>query len=376
MFRIVYAHDGTNVYDLFFLQYLNRKNIVYFLTFNSNPQFVPEESIIAQISEPFAMTSSEAEWVEGLRMYLFCLLRGLLLRIFLKRIKPHVLFGNMATKYGFYSALAGYKPFILVIWGSDILVAPKRSFLRRFMVKFVLKKADAVIVDSDVQENAAISLGCKPQKILKFPWFDSDSVNIKFSRSTIREKLGWRFNPIVISTRKHEPIYGVEYLIEAIPHIIKEAPNIRFLILGKGQLSEKLRQRVRDLGIEQHVNFMGQVTRGKLLACIKASDVYVSTSLSDGTSSSLLEAMTLKVPSIVTRIPGNVEWIKDGWNGILVPAKNPQQLAEKITLLIKDESLRKQIGESALNTINARIDWRTNCKKLDQLISKLASRAR
>lgn len=372
MSKVVYTHDGTNVYDLFFLKHLTGKHIVHFLTFNSDPRFVPTKSIVVKMSEPFILSAIKADLIEGIRMYLFCFLRALILRLYLKQIRPSIVLGNMATKYGFYSALSGFKPFILIIWGSDILVAPKRFFFMRFMAKFSLKKADAVIVDSDIQEKAAIELGCDPQKILKFPWFDLESVNVEASRDEIRKQLGWPFNPVVICVRKHEAIYGVEYLIEAVPHVIKRIPKSRFLIIGKGQLSERLRRRVRELRMEKYVKFVGEVERKNLLLYLDAADVYVSPSLSDGTSASLLEAMALGVPSIVTDIPGNREWIDNGRNGLLVPTKDSEQLAEKIAQLLESKDLRQQISKNAFHVVEVKADWRKNSARLDDVISMLA----
>lgn len=375
MFKVVYTHDGTNVYDLFFLEHLTEKHIVYFLTFNPEPRFVSAKSTVIKMSEPFTFSAIKADMIEGIRMYLFCLLRALILRLYLEQTRPSLVLGNMATKYGFYSALSGFKPFILIIWGSDILVAPKRFFFFRFMAKFSLKKADAVIVDSDVQEKAAVELGCDPRKILKFPWFDIESVNVEVSRDEIRKQLGWPFNPIVICVRKHEPIYGVEYLIEAIPDVIKKIPETRFLIIGKGQLSANLKRRVRDLRMEKYVKFVGEVKRKDLLLYLNAADVYVSPSLSDGTSASLLEAMALGIPPVVTEIAGNVEWIENGLSGLLVPVKNPQQLAEKITLLIKNKRIKRQISENALKTVKAKVNWREHSKTFDNLISTLVQKS-
>lgn len=370
MVKLAYAHDGISVYDALFLSYLTQSNTVSFLTFNRNPQRVSGKEIVVKM--PFS--TDLLPRIEGLRMYVFCFFRAFLLRFSLKRIKPDVLLGCVATKYGFYSALSGFKPFILIIWGSDILIAPKRFFLFRLMVKFTLKKANAVIVDSEVQRNAAIQLGCDPRKILKFPWFDLESVRVKTSRSETREELGWRKNPIIICLRRHDWIWGVQYFIEAIPHVISAIPESRFLILGKGQLSDTFKQRVKELKLQKCVKFLGQVSREDAITYLNAADVYVSTSLSDGTSASLLEAMTLGVAPIVTNISGNVEWIKNGWNGYLVPVKDSQRLAETIVMLVKNKELRQKISQNASKTVNASVDWRKNSKALQDLISKLATK--
>lgn len=376
MIKIVYANDGTNVYDQFFLDHLTKANIVYFLTFESNPKFFSKKSLVMKIPEPLTINLTRSRLAEGLRMHIFSFLRGFLFRNCLRRIKPHIVLANLTTTYGFYAALSGFKPFILIVWGSDILIAPKRFLIFRFIANFTLKKADAVIVDSDVQEKAVIEFGCDPRKILKFPWFDLDRINVEVPPNELRARLGWRKNPIIINTRKHESVYGVEYFIEAIPHVIKQVPDSRFLILGKGRLSDRLKRRVKELGADGSVKFLGNVPHQDVFAYLSVADAYVSASLSDGTSASLLEAMTFKIPPVVTNIPGNKEWIKDGWNGYLVPVKDPQQLAEKIILLLEDGELRQQIGRRAFETVSAKVDWHTNSTALNNLISRLVKENR
>ena len=368
--KLAYANDGTSVYDLFFLKHLTKKNTVYFLTFNNNPQFASSKAIVKKMSWSVSAENKK----EGLYMYVLSMFRALMLRLCLRRIKPDIILGCVATKYGFYSALSGFRPFILIIWGSDVLIAPNRFFLFRFMVKLSLRKADAVIVDSNVQTAAVIRLGCDPAKIVEFPWFNPKSVRVRHSRAEVRKQLDWRDNPVVVCLRSHEPIYGVEYLIEAMPQIIKEVPSCRFLIIGAGSLSRKFMERVKELGLEQFVKFFGRVPHDSVASYLNAADVYVSASLSDGTSASLLEAIVSELPPVVTNIPGNTEWIKDSWSGFLVPVRDSRCLAEKIVLLLKDKDLRRRIGKNAFETLNTKVNWHKNLKAVDNLISRLIDR--
>jgi len=373
MTTIAYLHDGTSVYDELFLKHLVKKNRVYFLTFKAKPRFVPKGTNVVTMQEPLRL--ADKEWFEGIRMYTLFLLRSLLIKLHIRRLKPHVVIGCMATKYGFYLAIAGFKPTILIVWGSDVLLAPKRFFLFRFMSKYALKKADAIILDSQVQQEAIIQLGCNPSRILKFPWFDLEDAHVENSRDEVREKLGWKDNTIIINARSHEPIYGVEYLIEAIPEVVRKEPKSRFLILGQGTLTKNLKQRVEQLQISEYVKFTGRVTRAQTFTYLNASDINVSTSFSDGTSASLLEAMILAVPSVVTQIPGNEEWIEDGENGYLIPIRDSKSLAEKIVFLIRNNESRKKLGENARKTVGARVHWRENMKVFDKLIQKLIEEA-
>jgi len=375
---IVYAHDGESMYDFFFLNHLLKENHLYLLTFSGRPTHVPQGVHVVRIHEPFHPTRSP---LTGLNIFLGSFLRAILLRQRLNQIKHDLLFSSGGLLYGFYSALSNCSPSVLLIWGSDVLVAP-RFLLFRFMARYSLKKAGAVIVDSDVQERACIALGCDPKKIVKFPWVD---VRLILSRSIanrerrdvhkFKEKIGLgEGRPVIISTRWHRPIYNIECLAQAIPHVLKEFPTARFLILGTGSLTETLKKTVATMGAGANVEFLGEVPFSETPQYLKMADMYVSTSLSDGTSASLIEAMACKLPVIVTDILGNREWVKDGSSGLLFPAKDSKALAERIVRLWKDEDLRKTLAEKAYQTVVEKADWQRNSILLDNLISSMIIR--
>lgn len=370
MVKLAYCNDGESVYDSFFLRHLVKRNVVYFLTFNRSPRYVLDGVHLVKMQEPFHPTKSPTA---GLYSYLSAFLRTFFLKRYLSNIKPDVSIGCGALFYGFYASLSQL-PYILFVWGSDVVVYP-RFILFRFMAKYSLKKAKAVIVDSDVQEKACIGLGCDPRKIVRFPWVDikftlshgADDVQISKS---LRETLGFGQNDsIVISMRHHEPIYDLECLMYAIPRVVKEAPSTRFLILGRGSLTEKLKRTAVTMGIAESVKFLGVVPFEEVPKYLKMADIYVSTSLSDGTSASLIEAMACGIPTIVTDIPGNREWIRHDENGLLFPTKNSQVLAEDILRLLKDGNFRNTLVAKARKTVLERADWSRNSKVLDDLIS-------
>jgi len=287
-------------------------------------------------------------------------------------IKPDVLIGCWASTYGFYSAYSNFHPFILFIWGSDVLIFPKKYFPLKPLVTYSIKKADIVVVDSKVQKEAAMELGCDPQKIATFPWVNLDEFGRNQNqRIKIRKECGWGSDDIVvISLRHHKSIYGIEYLINAIPHILKENKNIKFLILGEGPLTEVFKLRVDKFIKSGEVKFVGTVPHENIADYLSAADIYVSTSFSDGTSASLLEAMACSLAPVVTEIEGNKEWVRDGMNGLLVPVANSKSIAEKILLLASDHKLRKTLQVEAEETVRTRVNWNKNIDELTKIIDK------
>jgi len=371
--KLVYAHDGESVYDELFLKALSERYDVYVLTFNPSPTHIPPETRTVKIKDLIPATNLHP--FEGMRKHLLTPIRALIFGRLVSQVKPDILVGCWASTYGFYSALSRFRPFVLFIWGSDVLLLPTKYFPLKPLVVFSLKKADIVVVDSKVQEEAVTRLGCEPRKIVKFPWVNLSGLQRdKNQRKAIRKQYGWTDdNVVVVSLRNHRAIYGVGYLIDAIPNILERNKNVRFLILGEGPLTKVFKEKSRRFVDEGQVRFIGTVAHEKVAAYLSAADIYVSTSFSDGASASLLEAMACSLPAVTTDISGNTEWIDNETNGLLVPVADSGKLAEKILLLAGNEELRQRLRLKAEETVRVRVNWNANVQKLIEAIDKLVA---
>ena len=105
--------------------------------------------------------------------------------------------------------------------------------------------------------------------------------------------------------------------------------------------------------------------------CIRDS-IYVSSSLSDGTSVCLLEAMAVGLPVVVTDVDAILEWVTDGENGLVVPKKNPAALAVAICTLLEDDNLRKTFGKRNYKIARERASWDDNAKVFESMFQSLA----
>jgi glycosyltransferase involved in cell wall biosynthesis len=81
--------------------------------------------------------------------------------------------------------------------------------------------------------------------------------------------------------------------------------------------------------------------------------------------------MACSLAPLVTKIPGNTEWIEDGVNGLLFPVANSEKLAEKILLLAEDDKLRRVLEERAVKTITMKVNWQENIQQLTRIIDKI-----
>jgi glycosyltransferase involved in cell wall biosynthesis len=217
-----------------------------------------------------------------------------------------------------------------------------------------------------------ISLGAEPTKVFTLP------IGIDFRRfhpdidgGTARRILGWEDSPIVISTRFLEPVYNLEQLLHAIPSVLKVNDRVRFLLVGRGRQEGYLKQLAVSLGIDQYVKFVGFLHRDQLPNFLACADVYVSTSLSDGSSVSLLEGIACGCFPVVTDIPANREWIREQENGLLVLTRRPDILAECLLSALNDRLLRQRAKGDNWRMVQERANWDENMKRIEEMYQNL-----
>ena len=203
-----------------------------------------------------------------------------LLKKILRETKPDMLQGTHVQSMGFLCALTGYRPFLLAPYGSDVLMNPQLKRLYRIIARYTLKRADAIVCNSESMKQAVLNLvDYPPEKITVFPWgIYHDQFNPDVDGSEIRKRLGWENKEIIIMTRYFTWVYGIEYFLESIPTIIKSDPDARIIMCGDGPLGEKFRNYVRREGLGEYVHFAGRVPNTELPRYLAAADIYVSCS--------------------------------------------------------------------------------------------------
>ncbi len=290
-----------------------------------------------------------------------------------EKVDPDLISAHFVPNYGWIGARLKKRPLVVTSWGSDILISAKKSFWHRKRAEYVLKKADLVTSDSNYLSSEIIKLKIPENKILTYPMGVSAEFFCLPKTRTLHNKDDFK----IISIRQLEPLYNLSLLIQAIPYCLKKTDKqIEFLIGGEGSQRDSLQKLVENLKIKDKVRFLGKVPGGDLLQIFQTSDIYISTSLSDSSSVSLLEAMACGLAPIVTDIPGNREWIGDGKNGYLVPVDRPEILAEKIVQIVENFEKYQSWLEKNLAVVKEKANLEENLKKIEQEFLELVESKR
>ncbi|XAM01485.1 glycosyltransferase [Phycisphaeraceae bacterium D3-23] len=168
-------------------------------------------------------------------------------------------------------------------------------------------------------------------------------VGDKTHRSDARAKLGIDAQtPVVVQAARFHPVKDHATALRAWRRVHAELPSARLVLLGDGPLRGELEALAAELGIAGTVRFMGRVpdVRGLL----PGADVALLSSLSEGLSVTLLEAMAAGLPVVATGVGGNPELVADGVTGLLAPREDPAALAAHLAALLTDAPRRATLG--------------------------------
>lgn len=280
------------------------------------------------------------------------------IRRMVKKINPDVLHAHYITDCGVFGCLSGFHPLVLSAWGSDIYVDPQESMINNKLIRHALGKADMVFTDSNDLRERTIALGSSSERVKIAQW----GVNLKqfnpdMDGEEVRSHLSLgECQTIIISTR-FVSLHNIDCLIGSIPIVLRDLPYTKFIIKGFGPLEEDLKNMAKEKDVWDAIRFVGRTKYEEIAQYLNASDIYVSTSLSDSTPVALLEAMACGLPVIVTDLPSHKEWITDGWNGYLVSKGDPEELAEKIISMLKKDEQRRLFGERNFSIIEEKANY-------------------
>lgn len=177
---------------------------------------------------------------------------------------------------------------------------------------------------------------------------------------------GVEFHPLVVDRARARARYGLppespilvyvgrlareknlNLLLEMLPPVHRQVPDILLWLVGGGNAEEFLRRQVQQRGLLQTVRLQGRVPHEHISEVYSAADLFVFPSVTETQGLVLWEAQAHGLPCVVVNEGGGPESVRDGVDGILVP-NNAEAFAQAVIRLLQDESLRQQMGQNAL----------------------------
>lgn len=294
---------------------------VHFIIFNGA---VYDESLHSHLKKNNAI---HIEYLQG--KFFIKLLN---LRKYLRRMDISHLFSYL-TGANLYGILATWK-------FSDINVYSGIRNAQLPFIKLIIDKilanyfAAKVVLNSYAAKSYCINNGFKANKLVVIP---NCFENIK--QKTERQDRGI-FKIITIARFVPQKDYYTS--LAAVANVIKIRQDLVYQIVGYGQEEAKIRQWIKDLELEQFVEL--HIKPNYIERLLIEADIYITTSLFEGTSNSVMEAMNASLPIIATNVGDNNQLVENEINGYIVDTKDVKDIATKITDMLSDLSLRNTMG--------------------------------
>lgn len=276
-------------------------------------------------------------------------------------IQPDVLHAHQVASAGWLGAVSGYHPFIVTAWGSDLLVNLQHSWTQRQLARWVLWQADYVTCVSQSLATAAQGLGADPQRLEVTPWgVDTGIFFPAPSKDESRIKLRLGTGPVVLSPRSLKALYNPLDIARAIPSVLAAVPEAQFIIrthIADQDLLSQFRSITQQNGVGDAVQYIGNLPDEQAIADLyRAADVIVSVPSSDGTPSSVLEALACGAVPVLSDVPSLHEWVKHEQEGLFVPIGDVPAISQAILRLLTDETLRSGMQDNGARLIRERAD--------------------
>jgi glycosyltransferase involved in cell wall biosynthesis len=246
--------------------------------------------------------------------------------------------------------------------------------LRVFLDRNVIARAaDAVLAVSNEDRRRMIEVGGLPPAKVRL--VQNGIVAPAPARTDVRAELGIPPDAEVVGTvavLRREKAH--EILVHAAELLAPEFPRLRVLIAGMGPEEERLRRLVRDKGLEQRVLLLG--FRRHVADVLAALDVVAFSSDREGSPLAVMEAMAAAKPVVATRVGGVPDIVDDGVHGLLVPPRDPHALAGAVARLLRDPTLRRELGQRGHERQRREFDIAAVVGRVATLYEELAEQVR
>ncbi len=256
--------------------------------------------------------------------------------------------------------------------GSDI-----SKFLPKWgkqVYEELFQETDFFLANCEFFKNKAVALGCDTNKI------HVHGSGIDCSKFFFQE----RYFPIdgkvrIATTGRLVEKKGIEYVIKAIAKVVETHPNLEYNVIGDGELKEHFAKLSAELNISHIVKLLGWKQQKEIVEILDNCHIFVAPSVTgkdgnqDAPVNTLKEAMAMGLPVISTLHGGIPELVEDGISGFLVPERDPDAIAEKLTYLIENSQDWKNMGKAGRKRVEENYDMTKLNDELVEIYQQMLS---
>lgn len=342
------------------------------------PYFFPKR-LQALCYEGGMLPKLKKSWLARLQVPFFLLAQLIFTWQTVRRLKINFIHCHWIIPQGFFVALIHvFKkiPYIFTALGADVF-AFKGNSLVTCLKKFALKYVTYCMVNSHATQRAMESFS--PQTPFKYipNGVDIELFHEKRKSQKLRSELGAE-GLFLLGVGRFAEKKGFKYLIDAMPPIVKQYPDIKLVLVGFGPEEAALKRQAADLKLSKSVVFPGPKSGAELATYYATADIFIGPSIvtaggdTEGQGVVFVEALSAKAVVVASDAGGITDMIHDESTGLIVPQKNSPAISDSILRLCGDPSLRNRLAENGRRLVEERYSWDTIASQYLEVYRQIA----
>jgi glycosyltransferase involved in cell wall biosynthesis len=300
----------------------------------------------------------------------------------IRQVQPDVVFLQTLQYPSFLALFLPRKVKIAVtFWNGDLTYFAKwtgiEMIAKRVIVKYGLRRANIITVNSKTAMGAAIKLGASHHKInlIRYPGADLNKFYPR-EKKVAKERLGINAHHVILCPRGLGTFFNSDIIVCAAAKVIKKYPDSLFLFISGVGGSHEWERHIRlakKYGINKHMRWDGHIDWEDMPWYYCAADVMVSIKTADSCPNCMLEAMACALPVVMSDTDQNREWIQNKVNGFLCPPRNSEIVSQNIIRTLENENdFITAFKNISMDKIKRHADSKINIEAIKTLIVKLA----
>ncbi len=302
----------------------------------------------------------------------------------IRRDKISMIHAHWIIPQGFCALMARYlafrtahsTPIICTSHGTDIFGLQYLNGLKRF----IWNRMKGLTVVSHAIKDEIRRIGARESMALEVIPMGVDTERFSPEKRNPKIREQYKMNgPFLLYVGRFSNQKGVNYLLEAMPAILSEAPDATLLLVGGGQEEKNLKALTRSLRLSsEHVVFAGPMQNERLPELYATADLFIGPSIQtetgdrEGCGITFIEAMACATPVIATDLPNFKDYIVDGENGYIVPQKDPKAIAEKVKDILS--SPQSDVGRKGREFVVQNYDWDSIVRRYNQFYDRMSGK--
>lgn len=262
-------------------------------------------------------------------------------------------------------------PYKCFIHGEDVETAALSRELS-WMLRKVFSKASTLICNSQNSANILLDKWQVPESkvIVLHPGVDATRFVPAPKNDITKRSLGWDDKTVILTVGRLQKRKGQDMIIKALPAIIKQEPNVLYAIIGDGEQRKSLISLADELGVAEHVMFMGEVSDNEMIQSYQQCDIFALPNRTigndiEGFGMVLVEAQACGKPVIAGDSGGTSETMVKGETGFIVDCSTPEPLAKQMIHLLSSPHLMSELQINARKHIEDNLDWKSLTKSIE-----------